>query len=52
VVGGRRHFSKDKRTVDVDVREVGGRPVVLYLDVPTGTSPNLIDFAKVQVTPR
>jgi hypothetical protein len=52
VIGERRHFSTDKRTVDVDVREVGGRPVVLYLDVPTGTSPNLIDFAKVQVTPR
>jgi len=37
----------------VDVREVDGRPVVLYVDVPTGVSPaSLVDFAKVKVTPR
>jgi len=52
VTGERRHFDAGKRTIEVDVREVGGRPVVLYVDVPTGSSPNLVDFSKVQVTPR
>jgi len=31
---------------------VDGRPVVLYVDVPAGTSTNIIDFSKVKVTPR
>jgi hypothetical protein len=52
VTGERRHFDAGKRTIEVDVREVGGRPVVLYVDVPAGSSTNLVDFAKVQVTPR
>jgi hypothetical protein len=52
VTGEHRHFDAGKRVVDVDVREVGGRPVVLYLDVPAGTSENIIDFTKVKVTPR
>jgi len=52
VTGERRHFETAKRTVDVDVRELNGRPVVLYVDVPAGSSTNLVDFAKVKVTPR
>jgi hypothetical protein len=52
ITGERRRFETAKRTVDVDVRELGGRPVVLFVDVPAGTSTNLIDFAKVKVTPR
>jgi hypothetical protein len=53
VNGERRHFETDKRVIEVDVREVQGRPVVLYVDAPTGVSPaSLIDFAKVKVTPR
>lgn len=53
VTGELRHFeTPDGRTIDVNVREVGGRPVVLYVDVPPGTSPDIIDFSKVQVTPR
>ena len=52
VTGERRHFEAGKRLIDVDVREVGGRPVVLYVDVPAGTSENIVDFAKVKVTPR
>jgi len=34
------------------VREVGGRPVVLYVDVPAGSSTSLVDFSKVKVVPR
>jgi hypothetical protein len=52
VSGEKRHFDAGKRTIEVDVREIGGRPVVLYVDVPAGTDPNLVDFSKVQVTPR
>jgi hypothetical protein len=52
VTGELRHFESPTRTVDVNVREIQGRPVVLYVDVPAGQGTNLIDFSKVQVTPR
>ena len=52
VTGERRHFDAPKRTIEVDVREVGGRPVVLYVDVPAGASTAIVDFSKVKVTPR
>lgn len=51
VTGEHRHFYTGKRTIDVDVREIDGRPTVLYVDAPAGTG-NLIDFAKVKVTAR
>jgi hypothetical protein len=52
VTGEKRHFETAKRTIDVDVREMGGRPVVLYVDVPAGRSTSIVDFAQVKVTPR
>lgn len=52
VTGEQRRFETAKRTVEVDVREINGRPVVLYTEVPAGASPNLVDFSKVQVTPK
>ena len=52
VTGERRHYETPTRTIDVDVRDVGGRPVVLYVDVPAGSSTNLVDFNAVKVTPR
>ncbi|HVX39544.1 MAG TPA: hypothetical protein VHB25_08225 [Gemmatimonadaceae bacterium] len=52
VSGDERRYLSNTRTVDVNVRTVQGRPVVLYVDVPRGVSTNLVDFAKVQVTPR
>jgi hypothetical protein len=52
VTGEHRHFDTPKRTIDVDVREVGGRPVVLYVDVPADSSTSLADFSKVKVVPR
>lgn len=52
VKGELRHFESPKRTVDVNVREIAGHPVVLYIDVPAGASTNLVDFSKVRVTPR
>jgi hypothetical protein len=52
ITGERRHFETNKRTVDVDVREMNGHPVVLYVDVPAGGSTNLVDFSQIKVTPR
>lgn len=52
VTGERRRFETPKRTIEVNVREVQGRPVVLYVDVPAGESTDIVDFAKVKVTPR
>jgi hypothetical protein len=52
VKGELRHFSAPKRTIDVNVREVDGRPLVLYVDVPAGESTNLVDFNKIQVIPK
>lgn len=52
VTGELRHYEADKRTIEVNVREVDGRPVVLYVDVPAGESTDLIDFSKVKVVPR
>ena len=52
VTGERRYFEAPTRQMIVDVREVRGRPVVLYLDVPKGGNLNLVDLAKVKVTPR
>lgn len=52
VTGEKRHYEADTRTIDIDVREVGGRPVVLYVEVPAGQSTNLVDFSKVKVVPK
>jgi hypothetical protein len=52
VTGELRHYDGGKRTVEVNVREVNGRPVVLYVDVPAGASTHILDFSKVQVAPR
>jgi hypothetical protein len=52
VKGELRHFTAPKRTIEVNVREIDGRPLVLYVDVPTGESTNLVDLAKIQVTPK
>jgi hypothetical protein len=52
VTGERRHYESETRTIDIDVRDVDGRPVVLYIDVPAGQSTDLIDFSKVKVVPR
>ena len=52
VTGDVRHFETRTRTVDVNVREIGGRPVVLYVDVPAGSRTDIINFSQVKVAPR
>jgi len=51
VTGDKRHFDAGNRSIDVDVREISGRPVVLYTDVPAGSGA-LFDLSAVKVTPR
>jgi hypothetical protein len=52
VTGERRHFDTPTRTIEMDVREIAGRPVVLYVDVPAGSATDLVDLGKVKVVPR
>jgi hypothetical protein len=52
ITGQKRRFETSKRTIEVDVREIDGRSVVLYTEVPAGESTNVIDFSKVTVTAR
>lgn len=52
VTGERRRFETAKRTIEMEVRNVNGRPVVLYVDVPAGASTDLVDFSKIKVVPR
>ena len=44
---GARTYSGSGRTVVITPREISGRSVVVYADVPAGTSPALIDPARV-----
>jgi hypothetical protein len=52
ITGQMRRYETAKRTIEVNVREVDGRPVVLYVEVPAGSSTKLVDFSKVKVTPK
>ncbi|HEY9225795.1 MAG TPA: hypothetical protein VIP11_04060, partial [Gemmatimonadaceae bacterium] len=52
VQGVTRHFATEKRTIEVDVRDIGGRSVVLYTEVPAGVEPKLVDFSKIKVDVR
>ena len=52
VKGESRHFDAGKRSIDVEVREIDGRPVVLYVDTPANSAESLVDFAKVKVSAR
>lgn len=42
-----RVYSARGRTIAVTAGDVGGRPVVLYVDVPAGASVRVLDLAKV-----
>ncbi len=39
-----RRYSASGRTVEITTDEVGGRPVVLYVDVPAGSNPAILDL--------
>jgi hypothetical protein len=42
-----RVYSARGRTIAISAQEVGGRPVVLYVDVPAGSRHDVIDLRKV-----
>jgi hypothetical protein len=45
--GSSRVYDAAGRTIQVKTGEIDGRPMVLYVDVPTGASTDVIDLAKV-----
>jgi hypothetical protein len=45
--GTSRVYEASGRTVQVTTGEIGGRPVVLYVDVPAGARTDVIDLGKV-----
>jgi hypothetical protein len=44
-----RNYSGGGRSVQVSTAEVSGRPVVLYVDVPSGAATNVLDISRVQL---
>jgi hypothetical protein len=45
-----KNYSTEKRTLQVSTLEIKGRAVVIYVDVPAGASPNIINPAQVTLT--
>jgi hypothetical protein len=46
---GTRTYVGHGRTVVVTPREIGGKNVVLVVDVPTGSSPHVVDLARLTI---
>ena len=44
-----RSYTASGRSVQITTAEVTGRPVVLYVDVPAGSSTNVIDLNAVKL---
>jgi hypothetical protein len=42
-----RSYSARGRTISVTASDIGGRPVILYVDVPAGASSDVLDLRKV-----
>jgi hypothetical protein len=47
--GAEKSYRTAARAVTLSTREVGGRPVVLYVDVPAGVSPALLDLDRIKM---
>ena len=45
-----KKYSAAGRTLQVSTQEIQGRPVVIYVDVPAGANPNIIDPGQVRLT--
>ncbi|HVF40101.1 MAG TPA: hypothetical protein VM939_09375 [Gemmatimonadaceae bacterium] len=43
-------YSAPGRTIQISTTEVGGRPVVLYVDVPAGAPTGVLDLSKLTMT--
>ena len=42
-----KKYSASGRTFQIQTQEIGGRPTVIYVDVPAGANPNIINPAQV-----
>jgi len=42
-----KSYSASARTLQVSTMEIHGRPVVIYVDVPAGANPNIVNPAQV-----
>lgn len=42
-----RVYSAGGRTIALTASDIGGRPIVLYVDVPAGASPDVFDLKKI-----
>lgn len=49
VSGDTKHYVGGGRSIAITVREIGGRPSVLYVDMPQGASTSVIDMAAIRV---
>jgi hypothetical protein len=49
IAGGSRTYAGRERTVVVTTRQIGGKDGVLVVDVPNGSSPQLVDIGRVSV---
>jgi hypothetical protein len=47
--GNRRQYSTRGRTIAVSAVEIAGRPCVVYVDVPAGSSTDVLDLKKVRL---
>ena len=45
-----KKYSAAGRTLQVSTQEIQGRPVVIYVDVPAGANPSIIDANQVKLT--
>jgi hypothetical protein len=45
-----KNYSAPGRTLQVSTMEIQGRPVVIYVDIPAGANPNIINPAQVTLT--
>jgi hypothetical protein len=44
-----KSYSAAGRSVQLSTTEIGGRPVVIFVDVPAGASTNVLDIGKVRL---
>ena len=49
VNGDTKHYVGSKRSLTITVREIGGRPAVIYVDMPSAASTDVIDVGGVRV---
>jgi len=49
VEGDTKHYVGGGRSLVITVREIGSRPAVIYVDMPTGASTDVLDLSAIRV---